>query len=747
MRLGVKTLLWSSASLLGLVAILSWAATSFVTRGFLDLETIAARRTLERTVRGVNSIVETLDTQLSDWACWDDSAVYMRDRNPDYLESNLTIDAISLLQIDVMLLVSCDGEIVWGGELLDGALQPPSPAFTELAGAMAYPFDQALAGAPARGLLILDSGPILFACKPILNSECEGEPAGVMLFARRVDADVEREVENSVLFDVAMRRSTDPQLDDLERAFLAGPIATGIHRVDERTLAALVRVPDARGRGSLLARVVVPREIYLRGQATLRMFIGAISAAGVVLGTLFTAWLRLLVVGRLARLSAEVSSVSRSGAPGRVGAAGNDEIGDLARSINSMLTALERQSGELERRARELEVAKVAAEAAARAKSEFLANMSHELRTPMTAILGYADLLADASPSPSDRAEWSRTIRKNGEHLLAIVNDVLDLSKIEAGHMPVEKVSCSPVQIVREVVELLGVRAKAKGVALDWIGRWPLPAAINSDPLRLRQILLNLVGNALKFTESGGVRIVVELRAEELAFHIADTGIGMTEDQVARLFQPFTQADNSTARQYGGTGLGLAISRRLARMMGGELSVSSTCGEGSTFSLILPIERVKEEDLIHGPQAPASAEFPPRKAPEEPLAARILLAEDGLDNQRLISHHLRRAGVTVEVASNGRRAVEAAFAPGAHFDLILTDLHMPEMDGFQAAAALRARGFDRPILALTAHSPDEVREQVRAAGCDDVLPKPVDAASLIAACRKWLHAAPAQRGQ
>ncbi len=376
-------------------------------------------------------------------------------------------------------------------------------------------------------------------------------------------------------------------------------------------------------------------------------------------------------------------------------------------------------------------------EAATQAKSEFLANMSHEIRTPMTAIVGFAELLTDPLQPAAERANCVQTIRRNGDHLLSIVNDILDLSKIEAGKMTVERISCSPLQILHDVVSLMQVRAAAGGLQLRTECRLPLPRHIFSDPVRVRQVLLNLVGNSLKFTEQGGVTVTLGYDAGGvLTFKVRDTGIGMSAEQVSRLFQPFTQADNSTTRKFGGTGLGLSISKRLVEMLGGELSAESIPKQGSTFTFRLFVgpatDLISDEREIAIVTEVAGVQAPGRV----PLAGRILLAEDGPDNQRLISFHLRNAGAEVVIAENGRIAMDLALAAGASepFDLILMDMQMPEMDGYTATMLLRERGYTRPIVALTAHAMQGDRQRCLAAGCDDYLTKPIDRTKLLRAC-------------
>ncbi len=388
-----------------------------------------------------------------------------------------------------------------------------------------------------------------------------------------------------------------------------------------------------------------------------------------------------------------------------------------------------------------LEVALAAADAANRAKSAFLANMSHEIRTPMTAILGYADLLLEPAQAPRDRLDAVQTIRRNGEHLLSIINDILDLSKIEAGRMVIEQIDVDPLTVIEEVFSLMQVRAKGKGLTLVSDLVFPQPVIIRSDPTRLRQILVNLVGNAIKFTETGGVTVrtsFVPAPQPRMRFSVQDTGIGIDPAALSNLFQPFTQADVSTTRRFGGTGLGLTISQRLATMLGGDIEVESTPGEGSTFTVWIGCESVSEDDMrFEAPLAESAGQSARSSGEPARLSAHILLAEDGPDNQRLISYHLRKAGATVTIAENGRIAVERALAAlreGRPFDVILMDMQMPEMDGYTASSLLRAEGFRGPIVALTAHAMSGDRDKCIHAGCSDYLTKPIDRDRLLATC-------------
>ena len=394
-----------------------------------------------------------------------------------------------------------------------------------------------------------------------------------------------------------------------------------------------------------------------------------------------------------------------------------------------------------------LQVARNQAEAANRAKSEFLANMSHEIRTPLTAILGFADMLREDGNldfAPVQRLRTIDTITSAGQHLLTIINDVLDLSKIEAEKTTVELIETPLIEVLCEVERLLRPKAIGKGVTLSTTLSTPVPDRILSDPTRLRQILMNLVGNAAKFTEHGTIVLKASVTESPentcLVIDIEDTGPGMTDEQSQTLFNAFEQADSTVTRKHGGTGLGLTISRRLAKLMGGDVILLRTeLGKGSCFRLSLPITHVVDSVLVQSIEVRAvSVDTRPVKIS---IHGRILLAEDGLDNQRLLSFILKKAGATVDVADDGQIALEMldkSHNLNVPYDLLITDMQMPVMDGYLLARTLRSRGVKMPIVALTAHALAEDRQKCLDAGCDDYLTKPIDKHLLLTACANWI---------
>ncbi len=425
-----------------------------------------------------------------------------------------------------------------------------------------------------------------------------------------------------------------------------------------------------------------------------------------------------------------------------------DQLRAAQQDLEQYVLALESTNVALERYSDQ-------ARAATRAKSEFLANMSHEIRTPMTAILGFTDVLLETGPQgddPPERKDALQTIQRNGQYLLQLINDILDLSKIESGKLDAERIACSPASVLREVASLMHVRAEAKGISLHVHCESPIPRQIDSDPTRLRQILINLVGNAIKFTEIGEVRVAVCLVKPAvggplLQFRVTDTGIGMTADDQAKLFRPFTQADSSTTRRYGGTGLGLTISKRLAELLGGDISVETAVGTGSIFTLTVATGDIEGiglvDDLGTGEAHKRPSVESSSASASHDLQGRVLLAEDGPDNQRLISLVLRKAGATVDLAENGQTAYDkalAALAAGQPFDLILMDMQMPVMDGYTAVMRLRKADYVGPILALTAHAMIGAEKECLAAGCNGYLTKPIERKRFVAEVARWMKA-------
>ncbi|MFK7959303.1 MAG: ATP-binding protein [Phycisphaerales bacterium] len=448
--------------------------------------------------------------------------------------------------------------------------------------------------------------------------------------------------------------------------------------------------------------------------------------------------------GSLNRMLEEIES------RGQALAEANEHLEDrVRRRTEDLSEALHQTESEIRVRQQveqELRTSQQRAESANQAKSEFLANMSHEIRTPMTAILGYADILGEDGGDGAVQRDAVDTIRRNGQHLITIINDILDISKIEAGRMEVESIATPLSPIIEEVADLMRVRAEGKGIELNVVYEGPIPRSIRSDPTRIRQIVTNLAGNAIKFTETGSVTLAVSYDKNHEApvrIDVRDTGIGIADDVVNNLFAAFAQADPSTTREYGGTGLGLVISRRLAELLGGSIDVASTVGVGSTFTVRLDPGPRGSIELVKPTSGAAGRAEPTARAttPDELSGIRVLVVEDGPDNQRLIRFHLSRAGAEVEIRENGLLGVETLLGtegdPPQTFDVVLMDMQMPVMGGYEATERLREAGWNGPIVALTAHAMQGDREKCLAAGCDDYLTKPINRDTLLQLVARW----------
>ncbi|MBL7686823.1 MAG: response regulator [Bdellovibrionaceae bacterium] len=452
---------------------------------------------------------------------------------------------------------------------------------------------------------------------------------------------------------------------------------------------------------------------WLEGVLMALLLVAVILVEGT--GVLLTVSLARSLKKTLSEFNAAAEKVGEGDFSQRLPVQSTDELGQLAMSLNRMASNLRRQTSERQN-----------AEHASEAKNLFLANMSHEIRTPLNAILGFAEILSDATLSVEDRKSYATIIKRTGASLTSIINDILDLSKVEAESLEIEVKPFSVRHLLEDLQSVSRLLCQEKGLQFSFVKRGNVAEYIESDPVRLRQILVNIIGNSIKFTEHGSITVFYEVVGGHLLFTVQDTGSGVSPEQVGRLFKPFSQGDSSVRKKFGGTGLGLLISQRLAQLLGGDVSLkNSVAGQGSCFAV----------QIAYVPIAASSIERA-RPMPDEESRMRaslagkkILVVEDSLDNQLLADLFLTKSGAHVEFANNGLEGVEKAW--DSRFDIVLMDIQMPVMDGYAATRELRERGCRTPIVALTGFAMKEDRERCLKAGCDDYLSKPFDRSSLV----------------
>ncbi len=483
--------------------------------------------------------------------------------------------------------------------------------------------------------------------------------------------------------------------------------------------------------GSLLLAYDLADEAS-HARAMLLFFLG-LSLLAMLISMLFSEKLQALISGPVSNLARAAKAVSTKQTYNvRVAGEGKDEVGQLVGAFNEMLDEVEKREQALIQ--------------ASRAKSDFLANMSHELRTPMNGVIGMAELLRDSELNEDQQVLLSH-IGTSADHLLSVINDILDFSKIEAGMMVIEKTPFDLRQTVEEIRIISGGRVKEKGLALKINVDPDLPENVVGDVVRVRQVLINLLGNAVKFTAEGTVELAIDQISRNgkdlrLKFSVRDTGVGIAEDAQAKVFEHFTQADSSTTRSFGGTGLGLAICKQLVELMGGHIDLESELGVGSSFFFVLTMKVAENQQPVEsGPSLQPNTAMDTKKLTQD---LRILLAEDNPINQVFARRVLEQLGAEVSLANNGQEALD--LVQKQEFDLVLMDCQMPVLDGYEATRKIRKIGgayAKLPIIALTAFAMAEDRDICLAAGMDDYVTKPVDRKILAKTIGKWVSRQPA----
>ena len=697
-----------------------WIQYRVLLPSFAQLECDEAHDALNRCIEAGRRDAEHLSMLCHDWASWDPTYGFIEDHNADYRHNNLQAEALPNLRLNLLAFLDRQRRLVWGKAIdLKTRRELPLSRFVR---DLVQP-GQSLTSHPHEesalvGVVTTEVGPMLIASQPILTSAGKGPIRGTLVMGRLLDPAAVHELSLRTQVPLQLWSIAADNMPAADRAVLARLTAPGTRLLStdqpDKLLAYAV-VSDLYGKPALLLRADLPRSITKQGNVAARVatLVNLLGWAGI----LAILWLTLhrTVIHPLATVTDHVVRVRhRNDLSERLNLQRRDEIGVLAAEFDGMVASL------AESRVRNLE-AKEAAETANRAKSEFLANMSHEIRTPLNGVIGMVDLLA-GTPLDLRQKRYCRMAKTSAETLLDIINDILDFSKIEAGHLEFEETDFDLHVLLGDVCEMFAHRAEVKGLELSSHIAVDVPAAVRGDPSRLRQILVNLIGNAVKFTEEGNivVRVVLEQDAEQEAvvrFLVSDTGIGIPGDRRDRLFKPFSQVDTSTTRKYGGSGLGLAVCRQLVQRQGGTIGVESQEGQGSTFHFTVRLG--KEPPSVPQPQVP-----------HDLGGLRVLVVDDNAVNREILQTQLAGWGFRFASAGSGAVALELLeqqARAGTPFDMAILDVQMPEMDGFQLAQRIKAQPHLRSTILLVLTSLDQPlsRQQMAAMGLADYLTKPV----------------------
>jgi signal transduction histidine kinase/CheY-like chemotaxis protein len=735
MNLRHKTLLIIGVSLVVLTALVSLLASGVILKSFARYEKQEMHEDTERAFYAITTEQKYLEQLTRDWASWDETYAYIEEPTQEYVDEHMGSDMdigepgdyFQDIKMQLFAFVRSDGHIVFA-RTYDREVEhitAPSPGLQEALNTPNPLYEHPDPPHSTRGILMTPEQIWMVAAHPILTSDKQGPARGTVIIGRLLDPHKVAELAAKTNLSLQIRRFDDPsktpEMQEVRSNLLAqtdAPVPVTTRLIDNETIGGYTMFYDVGGQPAIIIEVQNKRTIYAQGVTSVRYLVGLVALGGLLIGWAMLRILQDSVVLRLTRISNQVRQIAEhNNLDQRIAVRGRDELGTLANDINGMLEALEQSQAALRVSEAEAHEARQVAEQANQMKSRFLANMSHELRTPLNSIINFTRILAAGMRGPvsEEQLDYLNRVHASGEHLLNLINDILDLSKIEAGRMELHRELCQFGPLIHSTMSTATGLIRDKPIELHQEIAPDLPL-VNIDKTRIRQVLLNLLSNAAKFTEAGSITVRVEAAPPGLVVHVSDTGIGISPEKLDLIFEEFRQADEGSERGYEGTGLGLAICRRLIEMHGGTISVASTPGEGTTFSFSLPAVGKR------GPRPPKATREPVKKE-----GIPVLVIDDDPAVVDIVASYLETDGYIVYGVSNSHMAITEArrIVPA----VIILDILMPYKDGWEVLTELKACPDLQaiPVIIYTILEENRLGLQL---GTSAYLTKPIDEARL-----------------